>query len=103
MTPAEIAFDLTTREVPGIGRVAYVLPVVTESVPPAAREGLARRRITAMTGRCPCGARMVMPNRATRRARKGRNGAAVQHVAVEHEHDCPAGDERLSELLGCSR
>ena len=90
--------DLTFRHVPGVGRVAYVLPVVPEAAPAEAREGLARRRVVAHTGRCPCGARMVLPNRAERRA--ARRHRTVGHVRVEHEPDCPARDDRLRFLLG---
>ena len=90
--------DLTYQDVPGVGRVAYVLPVVPESAPAEAREGLARRRVVAHTGQCPCGARMVLPNRADRRA--SRRSGTVRHVTVEHEDDCPARDDRLLFLLG---
>jgi hypothetical protein len=38
-------------------------------------------------------ARLVMPNRAQRRAAACRGGRArIVHVAVEHENDCPAID-----------
>ena len=90
--------DLTYQDVPGVGLVAYVLPVVPEAAPAEAREGLARRRVVAHTGQCPCGARMVLPNRAERRA--ARRHGTVRHVTVEHEPDCPAGDDRLLFLLG---
>jgi len=93
-----VGSDLTYRDVPGLGRVAYLLPVVPESAPAEAREGLARRRVVAHTGQCPCGARMVLPNRADRRA--ARRHGTVGHVRVEHEDDCPATDDRLNFLLG---
>ena len=37
-------------------RVVFVLPVIPEDAPYRVREGIARRRITALTGTCPCGA-----------------------------------------------
>lgn len=90
--------DFTMLEVPGVGRVALVLPVVPEDAPPEVREGIARRRIVMTTGRCPCGARRTLPNRAQRRAmrRDKRTGPAVRHVDVEHEPECPATSEALA-------
>lgn len=81
-------------------RVAYVGPQLHETYPPLLLEGLVRRRLVATTGVCPCGARMVVPNRAARRA-AARTGQAVMHVRVEHEDDCPAVDARVDQLGGC--
>lgn len=67
---------------------------VPDDAPHVVREGLARRRIVNGGGTCPCGAKVVVPNRAQRRA-----GALLTHVVVEHEDDCPACDEVLAPLL----
>lgn len=74
-----------------------VLPVILERDDPTVREGIARRRITDVTGRCPCGAIRVLPNRAERRAavKSGR----TLHVDVVHEDGCPATDATLRGLL----
>lgn len=56
------------------------------------REGIARQRITAISGLCPCGARMVPPNREQRR--QARRSGYV-HTTVEHETGCPAGEVRI--------
>jgi hypothetical protein len=84
--------DLAVGEVDERGAL-FVLPVVSEADSPRTREGIARRRLGALSGACPCGARLVLPNRAQRRAvtRRG-DRARIAHVAVEHEDDCPAID-----------
>jgi len=79
-------------------RVMFVLPALYDDDDPRVREGIARRRITGLTGECPCGARRVWPNRADRRAavKDGR----VLHIEVVHAEDCPATDDALRRLLG---
>jgi len=68
-----------------------------DRVPADVREGLDRRRHVARHGRCPCGAILVVvENRAMRRRAKsgtGRNGY------IDHQPDCPAGDDRLLAAL----
>ncbi len=72
------------------GRPAiYLGPELREGLPALVLEGLARRRLVALGDACPCGARMVVPNRAARRAAR-RDGVAVLTVPIEHENDCPA-------------
>lgn len=73
-------------------RVAYVLPIVPDGAPYAVAEGLARRRVTAMTGRCPCGT--VVDYGAVR-------AGAVEHVEVVHAGSCPAATARL--VKACRR
>lgn len=92
--------DLTLATIAG-ERAAFVLPVVGEDLPPAVREGIARRRLTVLEGQCPCGAAFVAPNRAERR-RARRNGRAL-HVAVEHEDGCPAITSTIIEALASAR
>jgi len=62
-----------------------IVPPLTEDQPPRIREGAARRRLTVTTGRCPCGARLVMP--------KLRAGDVVR-IVVEHEPGCPATEAK---------
>jgi hypothetical protein len=75
--------------------VHLVLPIVREDDDPLVREGIARRRITATTGRCPCGATWSPPNRAARRAAARRGEVVMPEVVIEHEGDCPAGLGRV--------
>lgn len=71
-------------------RTLYVGPELEEGLPPVVLDGLTRRRLVSLGHSCPapCGARLVMPNRAQRRAARSRG--TVLHVDVEHEDDCPA-------------
>lgn len=80
------------------GQLALVvLPVIRESDSVEVCEGIVRRRLTAITGTCPCGAVRRLPNRAQRRADQ-RAGRPSQ-VTVEHADQCPAADETLRRLL----
>lgn len=96
-----LQWEVATRDVPGVGRVAYVLPVVSELLEPQLREAVVCRRLAALESRCPCGATVTLPNREQRRraARKGR----TLTTTVEHEPDCPASDDRLAALIRNSR
>lgn len=88
--------DAVLVTVAGGQALLYVGPELAESHAPELREGLVRRRLVATTGACPCGARLVVPNRAERRA--ALRAAAVLHVHVAHVDDCPALDPRLEAL-----
>ena len=68
--------------------VAVIDVEIPDDAPQLIREGLARRATVNAGGTCPCGARFVMPNRATRR--KARRTGEVIAVTVAHEPDCPA-------------
>lgn len=74
-------------------RLLYVGPELDESQPADVLEGLVRRRLVGLGQPCPCGAVLVVPNRAVRRAAV--RAGQVLSVTVEHEGDCPAVDERL--------
>lgn len=81
------------------GRViACLLPELPEDASTDVREGLVRRRLTALRGTCPCGATALMPNRAARR-RAARSGVMAR-IVVEHVDDCPAVDRLLVPALG---
>lgn len=98
---AALRWDLTTRDIPGVGLVAYVLPVVSEDLPPQLREAVICRRLAAVEGRCPCGATVTLPNREQRR-RAAREGRQLT-TTVEHEPDCPASDDRITALVRAAR
>lgn len=74
-------------------RVAIVDSVIPEDGPSELREGLARRASVNQGGRCPCGATIELPNRATRRAAQ-RAGTALE-IEVVHEMDCPASTRNV--------
>jgi hypothetical protein len=78
-------------------RTLFLGPELREADPPAVREGIARRRLVALGRPCPCGARMVLPNRAARR--RARRTGEVLHVLVEHERHCPAPTERIAAAM----
>ncbi len=78
--------------------VGYVLPSIPDDAPEDVREGLARRRISAVQGRCPCGAVVTMPNRQQRR-HAARTRTSLR-ILVEHEDACPAVDRMLEAALG---
>ena len=67
--------------------------VLTADIPDDAthhiREGLARRRLVATTGSCPCGATLTLPTHVP--------AGAVTLLAVEHQDGCPAADPRLDQ------
>jgi len=77
--------------------VGYLLPEIPDDAPHEVREGLARRRIAALEGRCPCGAVVVLPNREQRR-RAARTRVSLR-ILVEHEDDCPAVERELLEAI----
>jgi hypothetical protein len=90
-------FDLAIAETWTGETVAFVLPRIPDDAPEEIREGVARRRITAIDGKCPCGGELVLPNRAARR-KAVRTGTPV-HMRIEHEDDCPAIDTALDAAI----
>ena len=77
--------------------IGYLLPDVPEDAPHVVREGLVRRRLTALEGKCPCGALAVLPNREQRR-HAARTRTSLR-IVVEHEDGCPAADRVLEAAL----
>jgi hypothetical protein len=90
-------FDLAIAETWTGETVAFVLPRIPDDVPEEIREGIARRRITAIDGKCPCGGELVLPNRAARR--KAARTSSLVRMRVEHEDDCPAIDKTLDAAI----
>jgi len=80
-------------------KVVSVVPTIPDGAPDVIREGIARRRLVATGQRCPCGARLVGPNRAQRRRAAKLKTGTVRDVFVWHEHDCPASTEALIEAV----
>jgi hypothetical protein len=66
-----------------------VIPVVPDDAPYPVREGIARRRLVALHGECPCG--------ATLSSQSLRQGA--QAVEVEHDGRCPAVTAKLRKAI----
>ncbi|HVA03482.1 MAG TPA: hypothetical protein VMU64_06990 [Acidimicrobiales bacterium] len=64
------------------GSTVFVLPEIPEDSPPEVREGLARRALVATTGKCPCGAELVIPHDL--------EPGTVTTITIEHEPGCPA-------------
>lgn len=86
--------DQRLREVNISGeRIMLVDTEIPDDGPQELREGLARRAIVNAGGVCPCGAKFLMPSRATRRAAQ-RRGEIIS-ITVEHEVGCPAATEFL--------
>jgi hypothetical protein len=62
------------------------------------RLALGLRNDATLNGRCPaCGARG--PNRAERRRLARKHRGEVVERTIWHAPDCPAGDDRLAELI----
>lgn len=87
--------EAVVADVPGVGRVCFVIPTIPDGAPDDVREGIARRRLVYLADnhQCPCGAKWVLPNRRQRRA--GRRTA----VNIVHEPGCPASDARLDAAI----
>ncbi len=82
MTTRQIVDEVLVADNPVLGqRVAYVLPCIPDGAPHALREGIARRRVAATTGTCPCGAVVDYGDR-----RPGEVGVGE----VYHRRSCPA-------------
>ncbi len=76
--------------------VVFVLPVSPDDAPVLVREGIARRRLVALEGKCHCGGRTL--NRAARRRLRKTRG--VTQLGFVHEDGCPAVDDVLLEAIG---
>lgn len=94
MSAAQFQIQIIT--LPDGVRAGVVSVVPPEDAPPAVREGFARRAMVNGGGVCPCGARMVIPNRAERR--RGRTTRAV----TVHEDDCPATEQNLRHAISAA-
>lgn len=102
MNTRQITYEHIVQDLPGGRRALYVLPAIPDDAPDQIREALARRRIAAIEGTCPCGADSPEWTRQQRRAReraKAKQAGRLTRATFEHEADCPAGDQILIPLL----
>ena len=81
-----------------------VVQVVPDDAPPLIREGLARRRVQAIEGECPCGGPLVWRDEypdATfwRDESSASGGLKTDRLCAVHFRDCPAGDAVLVPAL----
>jgi hypothetical protein len=67
---------------PATDRRLVVGAEIPDSASPAVKERAARRRLVAVTGRCPCGAVLRMPEQLA--------PGVVNIIAVDHQDGCPA-------------
>lgn len=67
----------------------FAVTRIPDGAPPLVQEGFARRRIQAVEGECPCGARVQwLDDGAEARGE-------IQPVFAPHHADCPANDAVL--------
>ena len=93
MSTREIHSEVLVAEHPLLGvRTAFVLPVVPDGAPYAVAEGIVRCRLSATTGRCPCGAVVDYGERQAGQVGVGK---------VAHAGSCPASTARL--VKACRR
>jgi hypothetical protein len=92
-------YELLAGDVQGI-RTLFVVPAIPDDAPIAVREGLARRRLATVTGRCPCGAERPRLNREQRRAIAQRKGGHVGIADIAHESDCAAISAEVEAAIG---
>ena len=85
------AYEVFSGEIhPGIS-TAYVVPVIPDDAPATVREGITRRRLATINGRCPCGAtRPPMPRAVRRRLQRHQAPPEAYDASIVHEDDCPA-------------
>jgi len=79
-------------------RAFVELPELWEAAPPRVREGLARRRIEIIEGRCPCGAEPEFPDpdEILLARLKGQRDFVAR---VVHAPGCAAADPAVDEWL----
>jgi hypothetical protein len=82
--------ELVSFHIEGIGTAVAILPTIPEDAPYRIREGIARRRIAAVTGECPCGAQVDYHAAS-------KSGLNVAEVA--HERLCPADTDKLVKAI----
>lgn len=70
-----------SRPAPRTDRIVISAPI-SDDASDGEKEGAVRRRLVAVTGRCPCGAVLELPTTI--------EPGSVKVVRVEHEPGCPA-------------
>jgi hypothetical protein len=94
-----VRYDLITGDVQGL-RTLFVVPRIPDDAPERVREGIARRRLATVTGRCPCGAERPRLNREQRRKVARRKARYLGIAEIAHENDCPAISNEVERALG---
>lgn len=89
-TKPKLRDEVIVADHPTLGRALFVLPVIPDGAPTSVREGIARRRTAALTGRCPCGAAGRLPAVAAGR---------VDAAKFVHKTRCPAVTETLAKAI----
>lgn len=77
-------------EVWAVGRVAFVIPTISEEMPTALKDALAVRRSAMLTGTCACGARLLIV---------GDPHGHPAAVRMDHEPQCTAHDRHVRDLI----
>jgi hypothetical protein len=79
-----------------------VVLAVPDDAPALVREGLARRRIQAVEGTCPCDGRLIWmddPDHTLTRGLQERGAFRTSDVVAVHRTECPAHDSVLVPAL----
>jgi hypothetical protein len=92
--PARLVATGDGQEVWTRGSVVAGIPIVDDDAPPVVQEGFARRKLAALTGRCPCGAR---PGQTYV------DDDGIAHLVYLHDADCPATTENLEVAIAAWR
>jgi hypothetical protein len=90
VTARTIVNEVVVADYPEHGRVLLVLPQVPSNAPYEVREGIVRRRIAAVRGECPCGARADLGD-----SQPGEVGIGE----VWHDRRCPHDTAKLAKAL----
>jgi hypothetical protein len=72
----------TARKFRSTSKLVLTTPIADDA-PRSVKEAALRRRLVALTGKCPCGAELAIPEVVP---------GSVTVVAVEHEEGCPAAE-----------
>jgi hypothetical protein len=88
------------------GRPAAVnVPVIPADASPQLREGLRRRRVAALRGRCPCGARRLVSVFPLARSPEMNQlsyvagGGPAVSMPFQHRPECPGHDDQLGAAI----
>lgn len=89
----------TLRTTSAMGTVEVQLPKLTDDLPPELKDAIARKRMFALTGQCPCGATLTDAE-FTVVASRTEEGRTIAQVVSESRHapGCGANDQRLLAL-----
>lgn len=89
MIDSRIVASDGTNDLVVVGRIGYLVPTIRSEYSPELQAALRRRRTATLTGRCDCGGSTAatMPGR----------------MDLEHEAECPAGDDWIVPRLLAER